>query len=798
MTDDSLDDDIRAEFRAESQEHLLQLEASLLDLERRPSDLGTINQAFRSAHSLKGAAGFLGRADIERLTHAAEDLLDLLRQGAAQIDAPATGALLAATDRCAAMLDAEPLPEDDPGLLALRGALLDHHARLSSPAPKPGQGWVEIFTAPLPSAARAPRPAGEPATEELFRWAVSGPEPAAELHPNDVAQAIPAEAVRPPALGLVDEAASAELRRPPPGALAQGRRERSLQQLVEALGPTAAPPAPSPPPAAKPPTEPKPEPVPAQAHADPTIRVDVSLLDDIMNIVGELVVARNRLMRALGQGPQETQKAARRLDQLTSELQARATKTRMRPVSAAWAGVPRTVRDLCSDTGKQVRLIMLGQETELDRSLLEALKDPLQHIIRNSIDHGIERPEDRVAVGKPPTGTLSLAARHSGGVVLIEVTDDGKGIDPAAILESAVRKGLLSEAEARGLSASEALELVFLPGFSTATAVTRLSGRGVGMDVVRTQLRQVGGAVDLQSVKGAGTTLRLRLPLTLAIVPALVVEANGRTFCVPQANLVEIVDTVRLEPSRLQRVGGAAVLRLRDQLLPLVHLGGALGLGPPGGPAVGAEGGAPCGTIVVCEADGGRLGLIVDALQDTEEIVVKPLSPELKQQGIWAGATVRGDGSVTLILDIAGLGTRARALGAPAPTAAVQRAAPVDPMLRVAVAGVGQVLIPLHPVLRCDDLQDITLHTQGALLLVTYDGDLVPVRPLTDELRAVVIFERGGARFALGVTEVLDVFAEPTRLTPGLGPAWAKASGLVRGSPAALVDLDTIAAELSR
>jgi two-component system chemotaxis sensor kinase CheA len=387
-------------------------------------------------------------------------------------------------------------------------------------------------------------------------------------------------------------------------------------------------------------------------------------------------------------------------------------------------------------------------------------------------------------------------------VVLIEVTDDGKGIDPAAIRDSAVRKGLLSEAEARGLSEAEALELVFLPGFSTATEVTRLSGRGVGMDVVRTQLRQVGGAVDLQSVKGAGTTLRLRLPLTLAIVPALVVEANGRTFCVPQANLVEIVDTVRLDPRRLQRVGGAAVLRLRDQLLPLVHLGGALGLGAKGGPegglSGGAEGGAPCGTIVVCEADGGRLGLIVDALHDTEEIVVKPLSPELKQQGIWAGATVRGDGSVTLILDIAGLGTRARALGTPAPTAAVQRAAPVDPMLRVAVAGVGQALIPLHPVLRCDDLQDITLHTQGALRLVTYDGDLVPVRPLTEELRAVVIFERGGARFALGVTEVLDVFAEPTRLTPGLGPAWAKASGLVRGSPAALVDLDTIAAELSR
>jgi two-component system chemotaxis sensor kinase CheA len=779
MYDSSLDDDLLAEFRAESLEHLRALEEGLLRLEEVGDDPEAVRAAFRAAHSLKGGAGFMGRPDIERLTHAAEDLLDLVRQGEAKLDRRSTGALLAAADRLRGLLEEAPAGLDDPSLNRAVDALRAELVRAQAPA---AGGLAEVFTPSAPPP-RGPRAPDEPHTADLFPWARPAEAPAsgAPTPTEDVTGRI-----------------APITQRPTPGGAAR-RREATLSSLLSlSMGDPpapAAPPAPAPPKATAPPPAEAPSPAgpaPAQPEggarsADTTIRVDVSLLDELLNLVGELVIARNRMGRAL-QGPPAGQLTAfKRIDQLTSDLQARATKTRMRPISAAWASLPRTLRDLCAETGKEVRLELSGQETELDRSLLEAIKDPLLHIVRNAVDHGIESPEVRRAAGKAPAGLLRLRARQSGGMVLIEATDDGKGMSPDAIRDSAVRKGLLTEAEARALSPAEALDLIFRPGFSTAAAVTRLSGRGVGMDVVRTQVRQVGGTVELQSAPGEGTTVRLRLPLTLAIVPALVVEAGGASFCIPQGNLVEIVDTVRLDPKRVSVVAGALLLRLRDRVLPLLRLDEALGLRAAGAASpLGLQ-----GAVVVCEAEGATFGLVVDALHDTEEIVVKPLSPELKGQGCWAGATVRGDGSLTLILDLAGLARAGRVMQASA-VAVAAPAAEVESLLRVRVEGVGFALLPLASVLRCADLVDIELMEQADERLLLHAGRLVPLRPLGRDVRAAVICARDGRLIAVGVSDVVEVVREHLELTPGVGPRWSRGSAVVRAAPAAVIDLDLI------
>jgi two-component system chemotaxis sensor kinase CheA len=752
--DELLGDDILAEFRAESLEHIGAVEAALLELEQKPNESGIVHRAFRSAHSLKGAAGFLGRADIVKLTHAMEDLLDLLRSGTVQVDAEAMCALLEAADHCRLLFDRSPVDPTDPTITRLRETLDGERLRLKA-------------------AARA-------ATEDPNAARVEADSP------QEAEQSLPSlPPIEPPSAPLprLFEWQTATVKPPPTGRLKE-RRQATLAEIEERskVVPPAARPLPSPQVEAATKTAAETS-EPPKIAAEQSIRVDVQLLDDLMNLVGELVVARNGLVRSLHGTPAELNKAIRRVDQLTSELQSRATKTRMRPISAAWGSVGRTVRDLSAQTGKRVRIEMEGQDTELDRASLDALKDPLNHIIRNAVDHGIELPETRLAAGKSPIGLISLRASHAGGVVLIEVADDGKGIDPTAIRESAVRKGLLSEADAKRLSDAQALELIFLPGFSTAASVTNLSGRGVGMDVVRTQLRGIGGTVEVSAKPGQGTTLRLRLPLTLAILPALVVEAGEDRFCVPQDNLREIVDLQRLQESAIQQVAGARVLRHRGALLPLLALGPALNLTEHIREGTGA--------IVVCEADGGRVGLVVDDLLGVEEIVVKPLSPELKLQGLWAGATVRGDGRVTLILDIASLGRAARALQqAPEEPEADRRI--TERCLRVNIEEDGQAFIALSHVLRCEDLSDARVYRQGQRQLANLAGELVVIHPLTAAPKMVVFCTHEGKKLALGVSEVIDVQQVERAFTAGVGPSWSLGTSLYQNQPVAWMDLRAV------
>ena len=391
---------------------------------------------------------------------------------------------------------------------------------------------------------------------------------------------------------------------------------------------------------------------PKRSIAESSIRVDVDLLDSLMRQVGELVLCRNQIVRQAGlQEDIDLVRASQRLNLIASELQEGVMKTRMQPIDHLWSKLPRVVRDLGAQCGKQVRLEMVGRETELDRTLLEAVKDPLTHLVRNAVDHGLESAAQRVTAGKPAEGVLTLRAFHEGGQVVVEVTDDGAGIDPDRIRDKMQEKGLRTAAQLDRLSATEVLQLIFTPGFSTAAAVTNVSGRGVGMDVVKTNIEAIGGTIEIESVLGRGTTCRLRIPLTLAIVSSLTIECAGDRYAIPQVNLAELVALdSRQAADQLERVGTAEVFRLRGMLLPIVRLSDVLELEP------GREDGQL--VIAVLQTDGRRFGLLVDRVLNSEEIVVKPLSARLKSIGIYSGATILGDGAVALILDVQALAKR--------------------------------------------------------------------------------------------------------------------------------------------
>ncbi len=386
------------------------------------------------------------------------------------------------------------------------------------------------------------------------------------------------------------------------------------------------------------------------------IRVDVGLLDKLMNVVGELVLARNQILQYANQQLDPILSgASQRLNLIATELQEGVMKTRMQPISTVWSTFPRLMRDLELQTGKKVKLEREGGETELDRTLLQAIKDPLTHLVRNAVDHGLESPEQRLAAGKPEQGSVRLRAYHESGYVIIEISDDGAGVDAAAVLDKALKKNLIRQDQLATLAERDVLELLFLPGFSTAAQVTNISGRGVGLDVVRNNVERVGGSVDIQTSKGLGTSFKVKIPLTLAIIPALVTTCHDERYAIPQVNLLEIV---RLDGNELRQkiepVHSSLVYRLRGKLLPLVDLRQMLGL-PERTPDAAVH-------ILVLQADNREFGLLVDAVRDTEEIVVKPLGRHLKAVSAFAGATIMGDGRVALILDVVAIAQTAHVL----------------------------------------------------------------------------------------------------------------------------------------
>lgn len=512
--------------------------------------------------------------------------------------------------------------------------------------------------------------------------------------------------------------------------------------------------------------------------SDSSIRVDVDVLDALMRQVGELVLARNQITRfAGGQLDRELVQASQRLSLIASELQEGVMKARMQPIGHLWATMPRIVRDLAATCGRQVRLEVVGGDTELDRALLEAIKDPVMHLVRNAVGHGIEADETRVAAGKPAVGVLTLRAYHAGGRVVVEVMDDGRGIDVDRVAAKAVERGLRTPNQIAAMGATDLLQLLFLPGFSMAETLTNVSGRGVGMDVVHTKIGAIGGTVEVDSTVGRGTTWRLRIPLTLAIIPAFIVQSAGELYAIPAVKLLEFVALDRQKSgATIEYVGAAPVVRLHGALLPLVELRDVLGLSDVLGSGDEREPGA-AKVIAVLQSDTQRFGLIVDSVLNTEEIVVKPLTARLRGVGVYAGATLLGDGRVSLILDVQAIALRS--LTAPSVEAdlepSVVPSLPVKTTGQVLVVGIGggrRVAIPLAAVTRLELVRPDVVEHVGEREVFQYRQSIVPlvrldsllggrVDPAGGDLERhellLVVSTRGAHTVAIAVNEILDI-----------------------------------------
>jgi two-component system, chemotaxis family, sensor kinase CheA len=707
-------DELTREFLIESQEGLDRMERCLTDLETRPDDAALIAEVFRSVHTVKGTTGFLGFKRLEKLAHSGENLLGLLREGKIAATAEVITALLQLLDGLRAILKSIEAEgnEGDGSDEELIAHLEQLRARENEADSK--------------SAARA-----RPHSAKPRKTAPS------EFSASDIPAAADAGAV--PAL--------------------------------VATAPASATPAPTP---ATPTTEVQAPAASASPRADQagsaaesTLRVDVALLNRMMNLVGELVLTRNQVLQATSADPKMTL-LSRRLDMVTADLRESVMKARMQPVSNVFSKMPRIVRDLSQSLGRRVRLQMDGQETELDKSLLEAIKDPLTHAVRNSLDHGIEPPEVREAAGKDPEGTLRLRAFHEGSHVLIEVSDDGAGISVERVRQKAIEKGLISAERAALQSERELLQLIFLPGFSTAAAVTNVSGRGVGMDVVRTNVEKIGGKVELDSRAGKGTTLRLRIPLTLAIIPALIVRSLQQSFALPQGALSELVHVPPEQAaSTIEWIEDAPLYRLRGKLLPLVFLDRMLTAS-----SARDEASEQDNFIAILDADGRRFGLVVDGLADPEEIVVKPLSAALKGIGLYSGATVLGSGDLALILDPSAIALKAgvQMVGeeeaahlAEEETFEVNKAAE---FLLVEVAG-RRAAVPLGDVLRIEQIPIARIEYVGMQPVINFEGQLLPVDDTggilastegnPDAQTIVVVCRDGQRHVGIVVSHVLDV-----------------------------------------
>ncbi len=535
--------------------------------------------------------------------------------------------------------------------------------------------------------------------------------------------------------------------------------------------------------------------------SDTTIRVDVGLLDRVMNLVGELVLARNQIIQ-FGTTVKEPAfaNASQRLNLLTTELQEGVMKTRMQPIGNVWNKFPRVVRDLSHACGKKVELELDGTETELDRTIIEAIKDPLTHAVRNAVDHGIERPEVRLAAGKPAAGRLALRAFHEGGQVNIEIRDDGAGLDVGRIRQRAIERGIVTADRASRMTEREIVHLVFQPGFSTAEKVTNVSGRGVGMDVVKTNIEKIGGTVDLSTRPGNGATLKIKIPLTLAIIPALVVTSTGERYAIPQVNLLELV---RLEGEQarrgIERLHGTEVYRLRGNLLPLVFLSRALGATTAGADDV--------VNIVVLQADDRQFGLVVDGISDTEEIVVKPLGKELKSITSFAGATIMGDGRVALILDVLGIAQRAGVVSASRERAlgdkATEQKAKVDDreaLLLFRVGASGRMALPLSMVARLEEVARTDVERAAGRDVVQYREAILPLVDLgrvlgvesasaLDGPLQVIVYSEGGRSVGFVVDQILDAVEETITTRHRGGRDGVLGSAVVQGKVTDLLDV---------
>ena len=670
------DDEILQDFLIEAGEIIETLNEELVELEQRPNDTELLNSVFRSFHTIKGGAGFLALEPLVELCHRAEDVFNLLRNGELQVDAAIMDVMLPVLDSLNDMFDslrAATEPENaDPALLAALDGILNGDAAPTE---------AEPVTAAAPEDA-----AQEDVTDEEFEQLLDAlDEPKTSVPPassDDItddefenlldqlhgkgqfnAEGIPDEESKkkPPAAGKLasDEISDDEFESLLDDLHGSGKfgqindaesadKKDSASAVEPVVAAKAEPtPKPTPKPKAKP-AQPKKKPgdsgTPSPVPAEATVRVDTRRLDDIMNMVGELVLVRNRLV-TLEQSlaSEEMSKAVSSLDVVTADLQMSVMKTRMQPIKKVFGRFPRVVRDLSRTMKKEVKLELIGEDTDLDKNLVEALADPLVHLVRNSVDHGVEMPDVRIAAGKPAQGTVILSAEQEGDHIMLSIEDDGAGMNADYLRQKVVEKGLMDEEAAARLDDKECYNLIFMPGFSTKDQISDISGRGVGMDVVKTRIAQLNGGIDIDSEEGKGTRIAIKVPLTLAIMPTLMVKLKEQAFALP---LVSVNEIFHLDLTKTNTVDGQLVIMVRGKPLPLFYLTRWLVKGSE------YEELPNEGHVVVVHVGSKKVGFVVNHLIGQEEVVIKPLGSLLQGTDGLAGATITGDGKIALILDV--------------------------------------------------------------------------------------------------------------------------------------------------
>ncbi len=718
-------DDLLKEFLKETSESMSVVDAELVKFEQDPNDTEILKDIFRLVHTIKGTSCFLGLPRLESVAHAGEDVLGKFRDGELEVTPNAATLILKAIDAIKGLLTGleeggtEP-DGDDSALIAELEALAagdDDSSAKAALAPPEGEGIEATVT----------EEEGFPVARELLdevegataagKKAPTDEELAADLTAGNEAKSVPAAT---------------------PGQVPVVRKSDGVAAKSEEWTPKES------------------------SVAAQSIGVNVELLENLMTLVSELVLTRNQLLQMVcGQDDSEFHVPLQRLSHITTDLQEGVMKTRMQPIGNAWTKLSRIVRDLSVEAGKTIDLNMQGAETELDRQVLELIKDPLIHMVRNSADHSVEMPDEQKAAGKAEKGVVTLKAFHEGGHIIIEIADDGRGLNMDRIRMKILDNGLATDGELEGMDDQQIQQYIFEAGFSAAETVTGVSGRGAGMDVVRTNIEKVGGTIELKSIEGQGSTFTIKIPLPLAIVSALVVECGGERFAIPQISVLELVRASAQSDNAIVMINGAPVLRLRNRLLPLVSLYDLLKLGEK------KEGLADEPFIVVAQVGTYTFGIIVDRVFDTEEIVVQPVTPILRDISFFSGNTILGDGSVIMILDPNGIastmGEVAGAKGADAGVQAQELGEQKTSLLVFRAGGDALKAVPLGLVARLEEIDMSTVERAHGQFLVRYRGHLMPLVPFdpshqwkTEGRQQILVFTDRDRSMGLAVDEIVD------------------------------------------
>ncbi|WP_316213387.1 MULTISPECIES: hybrid sensor histidine kinase/response regulator [unclassified Bradyrhizobium] len=766
-------DDLLREFLTETSESLDTVDNQLVRFEQEPNNAKILDNIFRLVHTIKGTCGFLGLPRLEALAHAAETLMGKFRDGM-PVTGEAVTLILTTIDRIKDILGQLEATEAEP-----EGADRDLIDELEAMVER---GMAAMAAGGAPAEAAAPA-AVEPAVAKgtLIDQTLERPLRPGEVSLDELERAFRETAIEVPAAHEQAKPAA-----PAPAAKTDAKTEAAKAEPKKDAKPSRLSKAAA-----------ETEVQESDKVANQSIRVNVDTLEHLMTMVSELVLTRNQLLEIARRNEDtEFKVPLQRLSNVTAELQEGVMKTRMQPIGNAWQKLPRIVRDLATELGKQIELEMHGADTELDRQVLDLIKDPLTHMVRNSADHGLETTAERAAAGKPEQGTIRLSAYHEGGHIIICIADNGRGLNTERIKAKALGNGLVSEAELEKMTEAQIHKFIFEPGFSTAAAITSVSGRGVGMDVVRTNIDQIGGTIDIKSVAGEGTSVTIKIPLTLAIVSALIVEAGGDRFAIPQLAVVELVRARANSEHRIERIKDTAVLRLRNKLLPLMHLKKLLRIDD------GSSSDPENGFIVVTQVGSQTFGIVVDGVFHTEEIVVKPMSTKLRHIDMFSGNTILGDGAVIMIIDPNGI---AKALGAAGSASqgvadehALHHATTGEQLTSLLVfrAGTAQPkAVPLALVTRLEEIAADKIEISNGRYMVQYRDQLMPLVQMegvsvqTSGSQPILVFADETRAMGLVVDEIIDIVEERLHIQVSGSRDGILGSAVIKGQATEVIDV---------